>query len=295
MRALLLAATIATACVAERETEHASQAIIGGVADATHDAVVAIQRRSTTTLCTGTLIAKDLVLTAAHCLMGVDPSDLTIAFGPDMSTPTATIDVRATAIYPGFSGTEADRLGGLDLGVAWLVRPTDVTPIAVHAPMSAFTTATLIGYGVTNGVDSTGRGRRIAVTAPVRDSCSRMLKIGGAEANACTGDSGGPVLVDDQLVAVVSGGLAGCGAPSDHTRLDAHRAWLARALAGTLERCPECVSADSSCTAPVEEVEDQAEAGGGGCAVRRGREVHLPWLALALLAVRRRKGGSPRD
>jgi hypothetical protein len=196
----------------------------------------------------------------------------------------------------------------------YLATPLSLTPIALNtdATDAELTGAdvTLIGYGVSSTTDSTQVGVRRDVLVAVSTVCSRLLTLGDEDANECSGDSGGAVLLGGALVAVVSSGSLDCTAPSNQTRLGAHAPWLEAVLHGDAgAACPECVEPDPSCAALVEgesAVEDAGTpaaspdagaAGGsrsGGCAVvgsrspsPRDRSALLAALCLVAFAARR--------
>lgn len=306
--AALLVFTIGGAsCVSPEEPSRPlvpsrSQAIIGGAPDTSDSAVVAIVQKSTGSLCSGTLIASDVVLTAAHCVYGVSPGDLQVLVGDDVSNPTQTIAVTSATAYPTYDGESDGIPGGIDLGVLTLASSPGIAPVPIRTAVAdselAGADVTLVGYGVESTTDTMTSGTREAVALSVTSVCSRLLTLGGADANACFGDSGGPVLLGGELVAVISGGSTDCIAPTDVVRLGAHLEWLAQVMAGSASSsCPSCVEPDPSCTAPIEGASgsDAGDGGAnssgsrasGGCALGRGSgprsTASPPWGILALV------------
>src|SRR5512137_2124922 len=84
-------AALASACAAERPGDAAvsRDAILYGTPDTTHTAVVALKvtdNLGDTYLCSGTIVAPRLVLTAGHCLEGTVSG--VVGFGPDISSAT---------------------------------------------------------------------------------------------------------------------------------------------------------------------------------------------------------------
>lgn len=259
-RLVLLAAgaTLAGACAASEEPSAVtSQPIIGGSRDLSDSAVVAVRQPSTGTLCSGVLVAPDLVLTAAHCALGVAASDLQVLVGPIVMTPDQTVAVTSTSVYPTYQGESEGLLGGVDMAFLTLSTSLDVTPIPVRTDTTDAelegADVTVIGYGASDGADGSGAGFRLQVVLQVGQLCSRFFQAGGMDANVCVGDSGGAVLMGGKLVAIVSGGQPGCYAPSLFTRTDAHADWIGAILAGQPSTpCARCVAPDSSCTASTE-------------------------------------------
>jgi secreted trypsin-like serine protease len=319
-KALLVAlSTVGASCFsgAGEPMGTSAQPIIGGSTDATDSAVVALLQPSTQTLCSGTIIAPTVVLTAAHCVYGVSPADLQVLTGPDETAPEQTLAVQSVAAYPTYTGESTGLQGGVDLGVVYLAAPVSITPISVRTDVSdpelTSTSLTLIGYGLSSTTDPTTAGIRRSVVAPVDSVCSRIITAGDSDANECQGDSGGPVLLGGQLIAVISSGMLDCTAPSNQMRLSAHTLWLAAVLAGKTA-CPGCVEPDPSCDALIEGESADAAAGeagsddaapgdgaappkpgpGGGCSLGAtapgSRPASVVTIVLALLARRRRRG-----
>jgi hypothetical protein len=299
----VLFALLACASSAPDETLASGAApIIGGAADTTDGAVVAVIRISTQALCTGTLVAPDVVLTAGHCVFGIDPSDLEVDLGANITTPDATLTVRATAVYPGFDGSPDQIVDGVDLGALLLTQSvTTVTPVPIAtSPLEAGALqgaeVTLVGFGADDGTASSGTGVRREVTLPVTTVCARTLRLGDADANACVGDSGGAVLLGGMLIAVIDGGNEGCEAPTVETRLDTAAPWIQSIVAGELDAsCPACGTPDPTCSEAVGAEGISTDAGSshhGGCALgRRGDPAggsSMLLLVLAMVLGRRR-------
>jgi secreted trypsin-like serine protease len=198
-------------------------------------------------LCTGTALAADLVLTAAHCVSARrDYAVKTFQTGQ-------TVGVRAIVRHPGFNlAAYAASRATADLALIKLAAPLgeQVTP-ATLAParrVAVGETLTIAGFGVTAAGTARGlaqpRMAQLAVTGhpgslQIRlfDGATRNQRIGqNSGLGACTGDSGAPVFEPSggligQIIGVVSWSTApgdeeGCGGLTGVTPLLAYRQWI---------------------------------------------------------------------
>jgi V8-like Glu-specific endopeptidase len=212
-------------------------------------------------LCTGTLIAPDVVLTAAHCVsyktLGLGSQDQ-VAPGMTVSldTQSGLFGGRTIHVLKAIPMPEFNTPGTPDLGIVKLAEKiTDRPFVAVNldpTKLPAGSKMTMVGYGMTdpNNMSSAGQERTIdkdsttCAAFGVSDStftCIMQMDAMGI----CEGDSGGPAfaMVDgvQKQVAVNSATAQGCVTASLLMRTDAGKAFL-------LANAPEAFClADDTC------------------------------------------------
>jgi secreted trypsin-like serine protease len=193
-------------------------------------------------LCTGAALARDLVLTAAHCV--VRKSDYRVkTFQTGQS-----ITVRSIALHPGFNlASYAASRATADVALLKLAVPlSDQVVPATLAPARRIAVGeqlTIAGFGVTVAGTPRGLGvprmATLSVTGAPSSLQVRLFDIATRDERiglgACTGDSGAPVFEEQQagpaIIGVVSwstgpNGSAGCGGLTGVTPLTLYRDWI---------------------------------------------------------------------
>ena len=191
-------------------------------------------------VCSGTLIASAVFLTAAHCDLtadGIPPDQVWVSFDPDYRPGVSPVYQGTFIANPDFA---TSRQGGQsdpgDIAVIRLVQAPGIEPAKL--PTAGFLSSqrlnnrrfTAVGYGDTR-IDKT-KGPNNLVDQSTRMVATQgflslepswlNLSINPATGNGggCFGDSGGPHFLDDVLVSLTVIGDANCRATDKTYRLD---------------------------------------------------------------------------
>lgn len=223
-----------------------AHAIVGGGAAPPEVAARTVMIVSTRgASCTGTVLARDLLLTAAHCV--APQADYAVAIVGQ--GPVTLIPIARVALHPGFNAEQfRTRRPTPDLALARLAEPlpdrfvpASLAPDTGLPPRGArFLVA---GFGMTaDGAEQTAGTLRTVSLASIGTTGGIMARLSAPEghAGACTGDSGGPAFSDGTVAGVIgwvtaAGGARGCGGVTGITLVGLQRAWIAQA-ARTLGR-----------------------------------------------------------
>lgn len=167
-------------------------------------------------MCSGVLIAPRVVVTAAHCLSDTAPDQLEVLFGASLSGGSTTEAVVATRVHPAYDRTtRADDIALLELARAVSTAPL---PIRSSDAVAVSSSARVVGFGAAMAGGTTGEKREGTVVITAADSTT--LRYGPGPAMTCVGDSGGPVFVGNDLVAITRSGDAACDEFGVALRLD---------------------------------------------------------------------------
>lgn len=199
-------------------------------------------------ICTGSLLDNDLVVTAAHC---IDPSadKLVVSFRRDITGEGLVVPVKAVVVHPGYAEHANTNVDNDDIALIRIDTqlPSGFAPAELLEDASALEVGrqvTLAGFGTTTGdptATESGSGKlretKIKISDPNFGATEVLLDQTHGK-GACHGDSGGPAFVKVRgklkLFGVTSRGEGGekaaeCGESVVYTNILAQMNFLNKA------------------------------------------------------------------
>lgn len=214
-----------------------SSPIIGGTTDSGHPAVGLLYNSSQGYLCSGTLIAPNVFLTAGHCTQpDSNAANYQVGGGTDpFNGADWVFDVSEVHTNPAYNQND---FGIGDTGILILTNGQGNVPQPMawldHTDDSAYQTGTnftAVGYGITSG-SGQDSGTKRTVSLQVMDQDSQNFAYGSQSKNTCEGDSGGPAIENingvDTVIGTVSYGDSNCQQYGVDMRVDEESSFISQ-------------------------------------------------------------------
>nr|XP_043067480.1 trypsin alpha-like [Drosophila bipectinata] len=240
---LLMAANVLSA----GHIGHPENRIIGGSNTAIETAPwqVFLKRHeiSITYICGGSLIRSDIVLTAAHCVV---PKGQVIEFSVRVGSSNREEGGQLFAVANIIVHQDYNIRTKLnDIAVLRITNPVKIGPsaqtiaLATYAP-PAGAQALITGWGLISPYVQEApiilQGINVTILSPYECSTfpwinEKIICAGSKGNTACVGDSGGALVVNNQVVGVVSFGLETCDTRTVFVNVPFYHKWILDAVA----------------------------------------------------------------
>ncbi|XP_068082747.1 mite allergen Der p 3-like [Anabrus simplex] len=218
-------------------TDDTNNRILGGEdAEITEfPSMARLQRISPNSYCGATIISDRWILTAAHCVDGALPVDITVTVGSKYtmgwfggsSHQASKIVTHEEYLLKEINGILYDSEN--DIALVEVEKPFPLNNLTINAARLPLqdedttegTTVTAVGWGRIEGDNFTTVLQKVNLKIVSRQECERNSLLMVDERNLCVadsrrekgickGDSGGPLFKNDEVVGITSIGLAHC-------------------------------------------------------------------------------------
>ncbi|CBW25644.1 putative protease [Halobacteriovorax marinus SJ] len=153
----------------------------------------------TTSFCTGTLIDKKTVLSAAHCFKRVKDYYLrsaAITLDNIDAKERSFIRIKNVRIHPDYTGeNSASDFALIDLESEANVSDDEILPIYTSTDYEKGQGVELVGFGKT---EAGTNGIKFEVSTQIREDLQTEFSAGGNGKDTCAGDSGGPLFIKNE-------------------------------------------------------------------------------------------------
>uniref|UniRef100_A0A182YNJ7 Uncharacterized protein n=1 Tax=Anopheles stephensi TaxID=30069 RepID=A0A182YNJ7_ANOST len=196
--------------------------------------------------CGGSLLNDRWVLTAAHCLVGTDPSDLVVLVGTNsLKEGGELLKVDKLLYHSRYNRPQFHN----DVGLVRLEQPVKFSDTVKSIEYSekevpANVTVRLTGWGNTGDWTTPTLLQSLNVVTLSNEDCNKkggdpnyadvghLCTLTQTGEGACNGDSGGPLVYDGKLVGVVNFGVpCARGYPDGFARVSYYHDWVRTTMA----------------------------------------------------------------
>ena len=263
MSALVIGVVACSSTKVREDVGSASQPIMYGSVDTTHDAVVFLysQKGASGYSCTGTFVKVDTtakvgwILTAAHCV--TNPPKVAVQGQDIEATSALQYNVIDSVAHPSYSSSDTSSPYDVAIVRVWGANASTPTLPLLSADGAAVgSSVTSVGYGRTEtSTDTNPNTTRRYVNKTLSAVSSTHIGYSLSSSGICQGDSGGPVLKSEKVIGVHSFVSGGCttegGGVGYSVRVQNMYSWISSQLAlaaPVASGCESCKSISTSGT-----------------------------------------------